>query len=467
MSLRDWDIFFRHSYRVRTLFQSVGPEILTQCSSLSDDVIFALSNPPTYGPLIPYLRRLYWDKTNKTYASLLRLLLTPSLVTLTLSRCAMRSPEVSILTSIGTVCPALKTLCISSKFDSLKGSGKMLDVRGEKILSEALLYLPALQSLSCPAIDESAIIHLSHLPFLADLSLKLRVDLQLERLRPFLAPPAFASVNSLTLHTTSLSTLTSLFEPMHFKPTTVSFVVTATPTPDAVRLFFLAFASACSPEQLSRISLIASGERQRDAAPQRITLHTLQSLLVFPNIHMFEFDVPCDIALDDAAITALAKYWPNLNILSLNADSGWGIKSQVTHKGLITFLARCPSLNEFALAVDLFDIDKPRVDMAGWRPGDGASNTKCVMAHFVTSTIVHPITIAAFLSGVCPELEAVKSTWCQDELETEVDAEEVEVYRERWEEVEILLPAFSAVRKQCMEWTQRTIKQESATPAPA
>ncbi|KAF8137589.1 hypothetical protein EV363DRAFT_1254472 [Boletus edulis] len=461
MSLRDWEIFFRYSSRIRNLFQSVGPEILTQCSSLGDDVIFALSNPPTYGPLIPYLRKLYWDKPNRKYASLLRLLLTPSLVTLSLSFCTLRSPEVSILTSIGTVCPSLKTLCITSH----RSYANILDAKGEKILSEALLYLHSLESLSCPALDEAAIVHLSHLPFLADLSMELQLDFQLEKVWPYIAPPAFASINSLMLHANALSMLTSLLEPMRFKPTTVAFVVASTPTPDALRLFFLALASACGSERLSRVSLTTCSERQRGAPPQQVTLSTFQSLLAFPNIHAFEFDVPCDVALDDNAITMLTKHWSGLAILSINAKSGWGITSRVTHQGLMTLLSRCPTLTEFALAIDFSDIDGPHVEMPESRPGEGVANTKCLIANFVTSAIMFPITIAAFLSDVCPEVEAVKSEWHHGILWTEVDLDEVDTYRERWEEVENLLPAFSAVRKQCMEWAQKKAKEESVVPA--
>ncbi|KAF8556819.1 hypothetical protein OG21DRAFT_1458543 [Imleria badia] len=460
MSLRDWEIFFKYSSRIRHLFQSVGPEILTQCSGLGDDVIFALSNPPTYGPLLPYLKNLYWDKPNRKYASLLRLLLTPSLVVLSLPNCTLRSPEVSILTSIGTVCPSLRTLSIPLH----KPLANVLDAKGEKILSEALLYLHSLGSLTCPALDEVAIIHLSRLPFLIDLSFELQLDFQLEKVRPYIAPPAFASIDMLTLHASALSTLTSLLEPMRFKPTTVSFVVATTPTPDALRLFFLALVSACGSEKLSKISLTTSSERQRNTPPQQVTSSTFQSLLALPNIRTFEFDVPCDVALDDDAITSLSKHWPNLSVLSLNAKSGWGITSRVSHQGLITLLSRCQTLTEFALAIDFSDVDAPHIEMSDARPGDGVTNDTCLLANFVTSAIMFPITLAAFLSDVCPELEAVRSAWNPTMIWTEVDLDEVDVYRERWEEVENLLPAFSTVRRQCMEWAQKKAKEGSAVP---
>lgn len=460
MSLRDWEIFFRYSSRVRLLFQDFGSELMTQCSSLSDDVIFALSTPPTYGPLIPYLKTLHWDKPNRKHASLLRLLLTPSLVTLSLSCCALRSPEVSILTSIGTVCPSLKSLSIASQrpFSNL-------DAKGEKILSEALLYLHSLESLVCPALDETAIIHLSHLPLLTELSLELQLDFQPEKVKPFVAPPAFASLQFFTLHASTLSSLTSLLEPMRFQPGSVSFVVASTPTPDGLRLFFLTLVSACGSERLRRISLTTSNERQRGILPQQASLSTFQSLLAFPNIESFEFDAPCDMDLDDDAIKTLTKHWPKLTMLSLNAKSGWGITSRVTHRGLITLLSRCASLADIALTVDFSEIDRPPIEIPDSRPGNGVMNDKCLVANFVTSTIMFPVTVAAFLSDICPEMDAVKSSWGHSMLGTDVDLDEVDIYRERWEDVENLLPAFSSVRRQCMEWAQKRAKEGSVTPA--
>jgi hypothetical protein len=461
MSLRDWEIFFRYSSRIRHLSKSVGSELLTQCSNLGDDVIFALSNPPTYGPLVPYLKTLRWDKPNRKYASLLRLLLTPSLVSLSLPCCALRSPEVSILTSIGTTCPSLKSLSIVPH-ESL---GNLFDAKCEKILSQALLYLHSLESLVCHALDEAAIVHLSRLPFLVELSFELQLDFQLEKVRPYIAPPAFASIYSLTLRANALSTLTSLLEPMRFKPGTVSFVVASTPTPDALRLFFLALASACGSEQLTRISLTTSSKRQRAVPHEQVTLTTFQSLLALPNIHAFEFEAPCDIALDDHAITTLTKHWPKLTVLSLNAKSGWGITSRVTHQGLITLLSRCAALIELALAIDFSQVDVPHAEVPDSRPGDGVTNDKCLIANFVTSAIIFPITIAAFLSDVCPELEAVSSSWNHGMLGPDVDLDEVDTFRERWEEVGDYLPAFCAVRRQCMGWAEKRAREGSGAPA--
>ncbi|KAF9235552.1 hypothetical protein BU15DRAFT_16847, partial [Melanogaster broomeanus] len=212
MTLRDWQVFFKYSCHVRVVKQSVGWSV-TGCLNLGDDVIFSLSNPPSYGPLIPRLKTLYWDKPTKKYASLLRMLFTPSLVTLSLSTsdCILPSPEVTILTSIGTACPSLRSLCISSGTPF----SNFLDTKGEKVLSEAVMCMHSLESLVCPALDEEAFIHLSRLSTLSELSMELQSDFKLDSL---LAPPAFGSINTLTLNVSSLSVLTSILESMQFSP---------------------------------------------------------------------------------------------------------------------------------------------------------------------------------------------------------------------------------------------------------
>ncbi|KAF9225709.1 hypothetical protein BS17DRAFT_559394 [Gyrodon lividus] len=461
MSLRDWEIFFKYSIRVRVVFQSAGPGRITRCSSLADDVIFALSHPPTYGPLIPCLKVLYWDQPNKKHAPLLRSLLTPSLVTLSLSTlgCALRSPEVSILSSIGTVCPSLRSLCISSH----TAFSHFLDGKGEKILSEAILYLHALESLVCPALDEVALIHLSRLPFLNELWMELRPDFKLEKVTS-LGPPAFGSINSLTLNASSLATLTSILESMQVRPSQVSFTVMTAPTVDAIRLFFLVLANSCGSERLSWVSL--SVERRQTAPPQQVTLSTFQSLLALPSIRYFELDVPCAICLDDADITTLAKHWPILTRLSINAERGWGtLPPRITHQGLLTLLSNCPELMNFSLAVDFSGIDVHAADLPGSRPGNGVTHENCLIAGFVTSTIEYPVAIAAFLSDICPRLASVKASWNENTLMSVEDPDDVELYRERWEEVDGLVPAFAAVRRQCLEWNQKQKMDEDVASA--
>lgn len=109
--LKDREISFRYSSRIRTLLRCCRSERVSRCSTLDDDAAFPLSNPPD--PWSP-LNRLHWNRSDKKYASLLRLLLTPSLVTLSLSSCMLPFLYASILTAIGTVCPLLKKLCITS-----------------------------------------------------------------------------------------------------------------------------------------------------------------------------------------------------------------------------------------------------------------------------------------------------------------------------------------------------------------
>ncbi|KAF8840567.1 hypothetical protein BDN67DRAFT_635932 [Paxillus ammoniavirescens] len=450
MSLTDWEIFYKYSIRVRCVVSLVGLECIAGCTSLGDDIIFALCNPPTHRPFIPLLRELHWDKPSKPYASLLRSLLTPSLDSLSLKTfgCQLRSPEVPIMTSVGAACHSLRTLRIPSHVPF----SEFLDTQGEKTLSEAVLHLHSLGSLVCPALDEDAIIHLSRLPLLSELSMELQPDIKLSNLT-FLAPPAFGSINSLTLSATSLMTMTTILTPMRITPSQVSFIAAETPTVDAIRLFFLVLVNARGSERLSQVSLLCV-YRQRVASPEQVRLSTFQSLLALPSITSFKLDVPCVISLDDAGLTTLAKHWPNLTELWMNPERGWGpvTSNRITHQGLFDLLSHCPELSHFSLCVDFLDIDDDSSILSESRPGSGVTHERCTAADFVTSMIHNPITIAAFLSDICPKLDFVDNSWGHNPtMISESDIEDKAVYRQRWEEVEALVPAFVAVRQQRLE----------------
>ncbi|KIK85210.1 hypothetical protein PAXRUDRAFT_152758 [Paxillus rubicundulus Ve08.2h10] len=456
MSLKDWEIFYKYSIRVRWVLGSV-----TGCKNLGDDLIFALSNPPTFRPLIPSLRVLHWDKPNKKYASLLRLLMTPSLHTLTFKTFGsqLRLPEVSILTSVGTTCPSLRTLHICSRAPP----SQFLDTQGEEILSEVVLYLHSLESLMCPALDETAIVHLSCLPLLTELSMELRPNFKLNNLTS-LAPPAFGSIDSLTLSATSLATLTSFLETMQITPSRVAFTALEAPTAGAIRLFFLVLVNACGSARLSQVSLCVDRTSAASPQPETVTLSTFQYLLALPTITSFELDVPCAILLDDAGLTTLAKHWPNLTDLLINPGSGWGpvASNRITHQGLLNLLSHCPELSRFALSVDFSDIDVDTSRLSDLRPGNGMTHQRCTTADFVTSTINYPIAIAAFLSDIFPKLLSVLHSWDANPTMPEEDIEDMEIYQQRWDEVDSLIPAFIAVRRQCLEWCWKETKVEDA-----
>ncbi|KIJ62188.1 hypothetical protein HYDPIDRAFT_95105 [Hydnomerulius pinastri MD-312] len=458
MVINDWEIFFKYSTRVRSV-DGIGLHCIRGCSTLGDDAIFALSNPPTFGPLIPYLRMLDWDQPSTRYASLLRLLLTPSLVSLTLSTmgCALRSPEASIMTSIGTSCPSLRILRITSPTPF----SNFLDDKGAKVLSTAILYLHSLRTLACHALDEAAVVHLARLPSLSDLSIELPSGFQLDKVLPHLAAPAFGTISSLTLNAVTLSTLTSFLEGMQFRPDEVTFTARDAPTVDALRLFFTALVNACDSEHLVSVSLSVHGDVRPASPSQQVTISTLQSLLALPNINWFTLDVPCTIGLDDTGITTLAKHWPKLFGISINAAAGWNTSSRITHLGLITLLKFCSELEDIAISVDFSSVDVEASELQDSRPGGGVTSDTCCTANFVTSRISHPASIAAFLSDICPRLHCARASWSQNEYMIVADGDEADMYRERWDEVGALLPAFTAVRRQCLRWSSEQETEEA------
>ncbi|KAG9309977.1 hypothetical protein JVU11DRAFT_10011 [Chiua virens] len=441
MSRSDWEIFFRYSSRVRFLSVSSPDFYVGRQAKLADDVIFTLSHPPGYGSLAPYLKTLHWTRSQEEYAPLFWALLSNSLVDLALPCLLLRSPTTSIL--LTSRCLSLKSLHVYSE----KGH----EALPLKLLSETVLYLHSLESLEleCCALDKEAISHLSHLPSLAELVMRLPTHLQSRELIPLLTPPAFASLESLTLKVNSLPTLTSLLEVMRFRPRSMSFTVQTMPTPNMHCLFFMALVNACDSEQLSRISLTIELPRGHHVTERpQITLSTFQPLLALPNMTSFTFDMMCNISLDDDAIEALTSHWPKLTKLNLNGNFGWGVKSGVTHRGLITLLSRCAMLSEFAIVVDFTEIDLRNSRVPTSRPGKGITSP-CQSAYFIETAIKFPVSIAAFLSDICPRLRRVLLP-----LGVPIPEVDLEGRTKKWEEVNRLLPALLAVRKQCMEWRE-------------
>ncbi|KAG9317777.1 hypothetical protein JVU11DRAFT_1997 [Chiua virens] len=436
MTQSDWDTFFRYSSRIRTLLDSEF-NLKHGCSRLAKDVIFALSHPPCYGPLLPNLKTLFWDTADAKYGPLLQWLFTRSLVNVVLPHFVFCSPEMSL--QLTSRCPSLKHVRVTA--ESLARSPNSDD---SKIFSDLILGLHSLESLECHAPNKATIFHISRLPSLVKLSLRFEDDLQLQTLRPNLTPPAFASLESLILQVHNLPTLTSLLEVIRFRPLSVSFTVAVMPTLDMsmIHQFSIALVNACDRERLCKISLSVKSEQWPDDIDSPgISLSTVQPFLTFSNMEFFEFDVNCTLSFNDNALDKLAESWPKLTYLSLNKKSGRWIDSRVTHRGLIKLLSRCAALNEIALSVDFTDIDQPHSEVPSSRPGNGTTS-QCQIAHFVESDIKFPVTIAAFLSDICPRLCKVSG---EDHTCTIVRSD-------GWREVNSLLPVFLAVRRQCKKW---------------
>jgi hypothetical protein len=71
--------------------------------------------------------------------------------------------------------------------------------------------------------------------------------------------------------------------------------------------------------------------------------------------------------------------------------------------------------------------------------------------------------LCMYVFGLCGVLECRSYTptdwfgvcnhsWDENPTMSEEDTEDMDIYRQRWEEVECLVPAFVAVRRQCLEW---------------
>ncbi|KAG9309967.1 hypothetical protein JVU11DRAFT_10000 [Chiua virens] len=402
MLLSDWEIFRRYSSRVRSL--TAFESNMLNCETLDNNVILSLSHPPHNGPLIPYLKILCWTVSDEDHVPLLPVLFTHTLVDVTLPSFSLRSPEIQ--TRLTSTCPSLKRLYVKRLYVKVASERERDNADEQRALSESIMCLHFLESLNCQfcTLDEAAVLHLSCLPSLIELSLDLQDESYLETVKRSLVPPAFATLQSLSLQVDALSPLISFLQLMHFKLRQAWFTVKAIPTQDVLHSFFNTLVNACDPVQLSEIMLSVGSRRWLSSAQrEQVSLVTFQPLLALPNMERFRFDGMFNILLDDEAVKTVSDCWPNLTSFSLNDRT-----------------------------VDFAEIDQPYSEIP---TSCGVTiDSSCRIANFITSPINHPHTIADFLQDICPRLCSVSATWCEY-----MDENDMEQCWDAWEGVNNLL----------------------------
>ncbi|KIJ70316.1 hypothetical protein HYDPIDRAFT_105022 [Hydnomerulius pinastri MD-312] len=126
MEIADWIVFQEYAHRVR----SVGGPIMISASEpakstmISHSVLRALGVPPFFGPLLPNLHTLDWAEGDLEMP-FLHNLLTPHMRSLKLRPSSGLSPSaLSIISSLASLCPGLKTLDLHVSSNDELGRGR-------------------------------------------------------------------------------------------------------------------------------------------------------------------------------------------------------------------------------------------------------------------------------------------------------------------------------------------------------
>ncbi|PIL22673.1 hypothetical protein GSI_15366 [Ganoderma sinense ZZ0214-1] len=206
-------------------------------------------------------------------------------------------------------------------------------------------------------------------------------------------------------------------------------------------------------------------------SPRNNSLHMVRPDTLAPllqlNISQLQLEPGAPIDIDDECVERMARAWPHLTVLELNAE--WrryapaGLVPSVTLKGLIPLAEHCPGVGMLALPINT-DVSGFEEDYeAGLRPAGGVSFKQCYMLGVGPSPIEQEadhLMIAGFLSDLCPDLMTLKTSWGRGqpmkeagEGETSLDTESQEM-GEAWRQTEKYAREMARVRRQERAWME-------------
>ncbi|KAG1846072.1 hypothetical protein DFJ58DRAFT_893225 [Suillus subalutaceus] len=200
--------------------------------------------------------------------------------------------------------------------------------------------------------------------------------------------------------------LEAFLEKLAVAPKRLSFTITH--GVDSVRALSASIsyiANGCALSSLQQVQFnITNQPVDRDAL---IEAEAFRPLFAFHNLRKLDFkaDEHCIVRMDDAALLEMGKAWPLLEELYITryCDSGY----QVTPNAFVSLLQHCPHLVSIAVTVDWSTIDVRAIPPDF--PSQGFSHKTLSRAFFGGSRIDHPISIAAFISVIAPNLNLIEA----------------------------------------------------------
>ncbi|KAG2030580.1 hypothetical protein BDR03DRAFT_178423 [Suillus americanus] len=272
--------------------------------------------------------------------------------------------------------------------------------------STALQCWPHLTSVTASILSEATILHLSKLPSLQLLQLKLpptpmSVDTQK------LQHPVFCAVQELVIECSSMVLLDAFFKRFFVAPKLLPLEISAgVDTARALPASISRLSNGCAQGSLEQVELYINDLPEGCATPIRtadritsIKIAVFRPLFAFRNLRKLDFRAFDNYVLrwDDADLLQMAKAWPLLEVLHLNQydHSSRGI----TPSAFILLLQHCPSLVSVAVIVNWSTVDRCAVSPDA--PYRGFAH-KAISEVFFGSP-----RIAAFISAILPSLELI------------------------------------------------------------
>ncbi|KAG2740912.1 hypothetical protein P692DRAFT_20880501 [Suillus brevipes Sb2] len=433
-----WDTLFKYTLRVRSITVKRTSHPSAIIGSLS---VIMLSYPSASAPLFPNLRELTWYAGGYHFtAEFLRMTLVPSLRVLTLRFTSASSSFLSLLSSLGTLCPHLQNMTLKYYPAMEDLSNKLSPFIAQSISQLRNLHTLMLWDLANPGMD-----HIMQLQALRTLDLDLRTSSVGERqsLLPF---PGFHHLNYLCLRFNAFGRATELLsslEVIRSKKIKISFTPGKAESSESLSAslsqFLAILLEICDNKELQRFSLMGS---------RVIIIHTefavFAPLRAFRNLIVLQIERGYSTSISDGELCQMVAAWPMLQVLKISCYIAIDTTAVPTFCGLLGVLRLCPFLTSLALAIDTTSLEGINLR----NPGGENLNTRLNDLTLGNSLIASPLNVALILSGIFPCLEQVDlDCWNTAPMDLLLSAHDKNLAMEKWASVNSLLDGFNLVRE--------------------
>ncbi|KAF7356448.1 hypothetical protein MVEN_00977900 [Mycena venus] len=432
VSTSDWNIPFAYALRIRRLeLHSWG------ITSPVADVFERISTALARDHLCPNLETLSFQIYEDRLFPYIRLFLGPKVIDTTI---CLPFSHASSLPDLPLRCSDLKRLAI----DTFTSEGNTMLLR---VVSNLVSRLERIEDLTLAKLSREALEHLPRLPSLRSLHLQ----------RPLLE-----DIASFPQCRTSPRTPFPALRELYFGDTTIEFA-----------LGFLNLLSDCSLEtfsfgttvaatrfetgqlyatltrRLSHTSLrtlyVEVAEDQEMPAPAGpianyvINRDILAMLFCFSNLTTLALTPPVGFDIDDATAWDIARAWPKLEVLCLDAATELHHSSRISLGGLCAFAKHCKDLTNLTIT-----FDASSVPPLGNSTENVISQSSLVFLGTNKSQIIDPVAVASFLSKLFPHLSVIHTylNWFWEEPADEDEDDETanaRLFNSRWKQVESML----------------------------
>ena len=318
----------------------------------------------------------------------------PSLLSLDMYISASPSSAfLSVFSSLGSFSPHLEEMTVVTHETS--------DIhRVSSFVTQPILQLHRLHTLSIWDIGNQGIEHLMQQPALQSLSLDLRTSCRDRRAQSQF--PGFHSLKSLRLSArpedaseflNSLQVVRSKRIIFHLSP--VFF-----PTTPGARLsnLFTTLQERWDNDYLEEFILEFESARVQTRPNDFMPLQACHNLT---QLHIKE---GCNTSMSGEELCQLVSAWPKLEGLSIGCLAISSDTSILTFHGLISLLRTCPALTSLSLVINTLNLDG--IDLKF--PGGGICNKNIKTLVLGNSVLESPLDVALILSGLFPYLEQVR-----------------------------------------------------------